>query len=140
MAFQPYLNFGGNCRQAFNEYQKIFGGELTLLSMGDMPDGGADVPADQKDLVMHAALVLGESDVLMASDAPQGEFKGVEGVWVNYATDDTTDAKRVFHALSESGEVTMPFGETFWSKGFGLCVDRFGVLWMVNGEALEMPA
>lgn len=139
MPFQPYLNFGGNCREAFTEYQNIFGGELTLLSMGDMPGGGADVPADQKDLVMHAALVLNETDVLMASDAPQGEFKGISDVWVNYAACDNADAERVFEALSKGGEVTMPLAETFWSKAFGMCKDRFGVLWMVNGEAVEQP-
>ena len=139
MPFQPYLNFGGNCREAFTRYHEIFGGELTVLSMADMPAGEAEVPADQKDLVMHAALMLGD-DLLMASDAPPGEFKGARDMFVNYSVDDTAEAKRVFDALSEGGEVTMPFAETFWSKGFGMCVDRFGTPWIVNGEQLEQPA
>jgi PhnB protein len=72
MAFHPYLNFGGNCREAFTRYQEIFGGQLDLLPMSDAPaDGG--VPAEQANLIMHAALRFGDS-LLMASDAPGGDF------------------------------------------------------------------
>ena len=79
MPFQPYLNFGGNCRDVFERYHQIFGGEVTILTMADMP--GDAVPADQKDLVMHAALVLGDGNVLMASDS--AEFQGARDMYVN---------------------------------------------------------
>ncbi len=61
MAFHPYLFFGGNCREAFTRYQEIFGGELTLLTMGNLPPEGqpeGGVPAEQADLIMHAALIF----------------------------------------------------------------------------------
>ena len=136
MAFHPYLNFGGNCREAFTRYQEIFGGELDLMTMADMPSD-EEVPAGQADLIMHAALRLGD-EILMASDDPTtDDFGPVQGMYVNYSVADVDEASRVFDALSEGGEVTMPASETFWSPMFGMCVDRFGTPWMVNAEGPE---
>ena len=138
MAFHPYLNFGGNCREPFTQYQKIFGGELTLLPMSDMPSD-QPVPTDQADLIMHAALTF-EGHLLMASDDPTGNFSGVKGMHVNYSVADVAEAERVFEALAEGGVVTMPLSETFWSPKFGMCVDRFGTPWMVNAESPEQSS
>ena len=135
MAFHPYLYFGGNCRAAFTRYQEIFGGELVLLPMSDMPSEHA-VPADQADSIMHAALTF-EGHLLMASDDTSGSFAPVRGMHVNYTVGDVTEAERVFVALADGGEVTMPLAETFWAPMFGTCVDRFGTPWMVNAEAPE---
>ena len=128
MSFLPYLNFGGNCREAFTRYQEIFGGELFVMGMSDMP--GDD--AIDSDRVAHAALSL-PNGVLMASDAPPGaEFGRVQGMYVHYEASDPGDAKRVFDALAEGGEVEMPMGETFFAEAYGICRDRFGTPWMVN--------
>jgi PhnB protein len=132
MAFHPYLMFGGNCREAFTRYQEIFGGELTLMTMADMPTDDP-VPAEHADTIMHGALTF-DGNVLMASDDPTGGFDGVKGMQVNYGVADPGEAKRVFDALAEGGQVVMPAGETFWSPMFGMCVDRFGQPWMVNVE------
>ena len=133
MAFHPYLNFGGNCREAFTRYQEIFGGELTLLPMSEMPSD-QPLPADQADLMLHAALTF-DGHLLMASDDPTGNFDGVRGMHVNYSVTEVAEAERVFEALADGGQVTMPMAETFWSPRFGMCVDRFGTPWMVNAEA-----
>lgn len=134
MAFHPYLNFGGTCREAFTRYHEIFGGELTLLGMTDMPPD-EPVPAGAENLIMHAALVFENGDVLMASDAQPGvPFGPVQGMYVNYTTASVEEAKRVFDALADGGSVEMPIGPTFWSPMFGICVDRFGTPWMVNAE------
>ena len=138
MAFHPYLMFGGNCREAFTRYQEIFGGELALMTMADMPPE-FEVPTDQADLVMHAALTFGDN-VLMGSDDPTGNFGPVQGMSVNYSVRDVAEAQRVFEALADGGEVTMPVAETFWSPLFGMCVDRFGTPWMVNAEAPAEPS
>ena len=131
MAFHPYLFFGGNCRQAFTRYQEIFGGELLVMAMGDMPSD-QPVPPEQADLVIHAALAVGD-DMLMASDEPTTDtFGPVQGMQVSYSTTDAGEAKRVFDALAEGGTVTAPIGETFFSPAFGMCVDRFGTPWMIN--------
>ncbi len=133
MALYPYLNFGGNCREAFTRYQEIFGGELDIMAMKDMPPGEADdLPPEAADMVMHAALRFGEDDLLMASDDPTGGFHGAHGMYVNLSLADVAEAERAFGELAEGGEVTMPMGETFWAKRFGMCTDRFGTPWMVN--------
>jgi PhnB protein len=136
MAFHPYLYFSGTCRQAFTRYQEVFGGDLTLLPMTDIPAGEADVPPEQADLIMHAALVFPDH-LLMASDDPSGDGGPVKGMSVNYTTTDTAEAERVFAALSEGGEVTMPMAPTFWSPMFGMCVDRFAIPWMVSAEPAD---
>jgi PhnB protein len=135
MSFHPYLFFGRNCREAFTWYQKIFGGELVLIAMKDMPMD-QPVPADQADLIMHAALKLGD-DLLMGSDDPTSDTAGpVQGMQVNYAVDDVAEARRAFDALAEGGKVTLPIGETSWSPMFGMCIDRFGTPWMVGASGL----
>lgn len=137
MPFLPYLNLGGNCREAFTQYQKVFGGELVLLDSDSVPSDG-NMPAEFKGLIIHAALKVGDG-LLMASDAMPGQFQGARDMWVNYGNDDTAEAERVFNALAEGGSVTQPFEPTFFSKGFGTCVDRFGTPWMVVGEQLPPP-
>ena len=133
MAFHPYLYFGGNCREAFTRYQEIFGGELFVMSMKDMPD--QEIPPGQEDLVMHAALTLGD-DLLMASDDPTTDkFGPVQGMQVNFAVAEVDEAKRVFDALADGGNITLPIAPTFFSPMFGMCVDRFGTPWMVSAEA-----
>src|SRR5262245_19124483 len=121
MAYRPYLFFGGNCREAFTRYQEIFGGELTLLSMKDVP-GGEPPPADQADIIIHAALVDGD-DTLMGSDDPTAtSFGPVQGMMVSKDAADTDSARRVFDALSDGGKVTQALVPTFFSEAFGMCV------------------
>jgi PhnB protein len=139
MAFHAYLFFGGNCRDAFNTYQEIFGGELNIMSMKDMPPTeGAEVPAEQADMVMHAALMIGD-DLIMGSDDPTTDsFGPVQGMMVSYSTPNVAEAKRVFEALAEGGKVTAPIEPTFWSPMFGMCVDRFGTPWMIGAEGEQV--
>src|SRR5437588_12121813 len=125
MAFRPYLFFGGNCQEAFRRYQEIFGGDVTLIRMKDVP-GEEQPPADKADLIIHAALTVGD-DVLMASDDPMSEnFGPVQGMMVTYDAPDVAESKRVFDALAEGGTITQALQPTFFSEAFGMCVDRFG--------------
>jgi PhnB protein len=133
MAFYPYLFFGGNCREAFTRYQEIFGGELVLITMNDMPSD-QPVPEGNGDLIMHAALKSGD-DLLMASDDPTTDgFGPVQGMQVNYSVTEVDEAQRVFGALTDGGQVTVPIAATSWSPMFGMCVDRFGTPWMISAE------
>lgn len=140
MAFRPYLAFAGTCRDAFTRYQEIFGGELVLLTTADMPaDAGAAPPGAKPDAIMHAALTAGD-ELLMGADDPTGNFDGtVDGMCVNCSLPDGGEAKRVFDALSEGGQVQVPLGETFFSPAFGMCTDRFGTPWMVMVDAPMQP-
>lgn len=138
MAFRPYLFFGGNCREAFTRYQEIFGGELTVLRMKDVP--GGEAPAGKEDLVIHAAIKIGE-DLLMASDDPMSDdFGPVQGMMVSYDARDVDDATRVFEALADGGTVTQKLEPAFFSPAFGMCTDRFGTPWMVVAAQEQPPA
>lgn len=129
MQVSPYLFFNGNCEEAFNFYAKTLGGKVqAVMKYAGSP---ADVPADWQNKVMHALLVL-DDKTLMASDAPPGNYHQPQGFSISYGAKDPADADRVFRALSESGTIRMPMEETFWALRFGMCVDRFGIPWMVN--------
>ncbi len=131
MTFNPYLTFNGNCAEAFARYAEIFGAEIgEVMKFGDAPSG-VSLPPISDDLVMHAQLNLGDS-VLMGSDmSGSGETK-YSGIQIQMGYDDVDEARRVFEALAEGGEVEMPFEKTFWAAGFGMVRDRFGVPWMIN--------
>lgn len=133
MTFHAYLFFSGTCKEAFTRYNGIFGGELFLMTNSEAPDGG--MPGASADMVIHAALTLENGSMLMASDDPTGDGGGTKGISVSYTAQDPGEAKRVFDALAEGGEVTGPLQETFFSPMFGTCVDRWGVAWMVNTQA-----
>ncbi|MEP7114901.1 MAG: VOC family protein [Ilumatobacteraceae bacterium] len=138
MAFHPYLFFGGSCREAFDRYKEIFGGELFVMTMNDMPSD-EPVSADQGDLIAHAALTLGDG-LLMGSDDPTVDKLGpVQGMQVNYAVAEASEAQRAFAALSDGGKVTMPIAETSWSPMFGMCIDRFGIPWMISTNSAPQP-
>ena len=137
MAYRPYLFYGGNCREAFTRYQQIFGGDLTLLTMKDVP--GEEPPPETADMIIHAALTVGD-DVLMASDDPMNDdFGPVQGIMVSYDAADVDDAKRVFEALAEGGTVTQSLEPTFFSAAFGMCTDRFGTPWMIVAPDPNQP-
>jgi PhnB protein len=131
MAFRPYLFFGGTCRDAFTRYQEIFGGELTVMRMADAPSD-EPIPPEQADLVIHAAVQVGDDDYLMGSDEMTPDATGpVQGMMVAYDAKDVDDAGRVFGALADGGTVTQQLIPTFFSQAFGMCTDRFGTPWMV---------
>jgi PhnB protein len=135
MSFNPYLFFNGNCAEAFDRYKEIFGGELQVMTNADVPAGQEPMPGAKPEHVMHASLKSGDA-LLMGSDDPTSDGGPKVGAAVAYTAPDEGDAKRVFDSLAEGGETTMPFTATFWSKGFGMCTDRFGVPWMVDTAGL----
>ena len=131
MGFHPYLFFsGGTCRAAFERYHEILGGQLEIMAMSDAPEGEG-MPGAPADAVMHAALTIGDA-LLMGSDDPTGDGGARLGMAVHYSAADDAEATRVFAALADGGEVSMPYEPVFWSAGFGACTDRFGVPWMVD--------
>ncbi len=134
MSFHPYLFFSnGQCAEAFRHYHEILGGELQVMTNADAPEGVDAMPGASPELVMHASIGL-RGGFLMGSDDPTGDGGPKVGVAVTYTAPDEQEGKRVFDALAEAGEVFMPFAPAFFSKGFGSCVDRFGVNWMVDTE------
>jgi PhnB protein len=126
-----YLNFDGNCREAMNFYQKSLGGELHIMPFSEMP---GDVPKENKDRIMHAALRNGPA-VLMASDTMPGmPFHPGNNVWICVNPESTEEADRLFNAIGENGKIVMPIQDTFWGARFGMLTDKFGINWMFNYE------
>ena len=131
MQINPYLFYQGNCEAAFKFYEKTLGGKIEMLLRNDEAPESMPAPPERKKQIMHARISI-NGEILMASDAPPDHFHKPQGFAVSLTVDDPTEAERKFKALSEGGNVTMPFGKTFFSKGFGMCVDQFGIPWMVN--------
>jgi PhnB protein len=132
MSLTPYLTFNGDCARAFRFYADTLKANVSMQTHGDSPIRD-QVPADWHDKVLHARLELG-SGVLMGSDAPAGHYQRPKGMSVSISVATNPEAQRIFEAFAQDGTITMPFGRTFWSSGFGMLVDRFGVPWMVNCE------
>lgn len=131
MKLNPYLAFDGRCRDAFEFYAKTLGGTIAFIqTMGESPMA-SNLPADAHDRVMHVTLQIGDQ-VLQGADAPLGQFTRAAGFCVALHFDDTAEGERVFGALAQDGKVQMPFQATFWAKGFGMLIDRFGTPWIVN--------
>ena len=137
MQLTPYLNFNGDCADAFRLYERVLGGKIEMIqTFGESP-ARDHVPPDWHGKVMHARLVA-RGAVLMGSDALPPQFSPAQGISVAINVESPAEGERIFLALSEGGKVTMPFEKTFWSAGFGMVTDRFGTPWMVNCD--QQPA
>ncbi len=123
----PYLNFADSTRGAMEFYRDVFGGELTVMTFGDM--GGE--PADG---VMHAHLATPSGFTLMASDMPPGGTPpGTSGpISISLSGDDEAELTGWFEKLADEGSVLEPLQQQVWGDAFGMCTDRFGITWLVN--------
>jgi PhnB protein len=137
MQLNPYLFYNGNCEEALKYYEKVLGAKIGAMFPyeGGPPD--MPVPPEWKKKLMHASVTI-DGEVLMASDATPGDYHQPQGFSVSLQVEDPADAERRFNALAEGGTVRMPFGATFFSNGFGMCVDKFGIPWMVNCPKEDM--
>jgi PhnB protein len=131
-----YLNFNGNCEEAFTFYKSVFGGEFNYIGrFGEMPESEEyKVPETDKNKVMHVSLPIGSS-ILMGSDcgaewAPS--FKQGNNFSVSISAGSKEEADNIFNALSAGGKVTMPLADTFWGDYFGMITDQYGVNWMMS--------
>jgi PhnB protein len=131
MKLNTYLNYGGNCRQAFAFYEKELGGKINMLMTHDQAPGGGN--PEMKDGVLYASLSLGETTV-MGSDVPAERFQPMRSVYLSLAVDSDAEAERIYALLSEGGQVFMPMQETFFATRFGQLRDRFGTSWMIIHE------
>ena len=133
MQIIPHLNFNGQCREAFENYAKVLGGEIIYMgTYAEMPDA-AQFPPEMQKLIMHTTIKLGDQ-MIMGADSPPDRYEKPQGLWVSVNVKDVAEGERVFNELSEGGNVVMPWQKTFWSPGFGMFTDRFGTPWMVNTE------
>src|SRR4051794_26319823 len=131
-----YLNFPGTTEEAFRFYETVFGTKIVMMqTFGDtafMPN----VPESAKKKIMHIQLPITESCHLMGSDSVEGlspvPLKRGNDFHISIVAKDKAEADRAFEALSKGGEVRMPLANAPWGPYFGMCIDRFGVQWMVS--------
>ena len=139
MTLSIYLNFNGNCRQAFDFYRSVFGGDyISFSTFGEGPDD-MGMPEDEKDHIMHVTLPIGDS-VLMGSDTSAAfgpPHQAGNNFSVSCHPNSREETDRLFAGISEGGTVTMPLDDMFWGSYFGSCVDKFGVPWMFNHDTQQ---
>ena len=133
MLVQPYLFFDGRCEEALMFYRDVLGAEITaLMRFGESPEPPPPgmLPPGSENKIMHANLRIGDS-MVMASDGGCTNRAGFEGFSLSITATDDAEAERLFAALAEGGQISMPMGKTFFASRFGMLADRYGVGWMV---------
>ena len=125
----PYLNFRDNTREAMEFYRSVLGGELDVMTFGDVGGGGDEFPDDG---VMHAFLRTEDGLELMASDGHDPDAAGPDRVSLSLSGDDAPRLTRCFEQLAEGGAVDVPLDEQVWGDTFGQVTDRYGLRWLVN--------
>jgi len=133
MQLNPYLVFNGRCEAAFKFYEQVLGGKIEAMIAHEGTPAAEHVPADWRSKIMHARLVV-DGMLLMGSDAPPDRYEQMKGFSVSIQVNTAAEAEKIFKALSEKGNVSMPIQKTFWAERFGALVDQFGTPWMVNYE------
>ncbi len=133
MRANAYLNFNGNCEQAFRFYAEATGATIDQMMSFENSPMVDQMPPEARKMIIHASMRIGDT-VVMASDAPGERYQKPQGFSVSLVVDKTAEAEHVFAALSSGGEVSMPLQQTFFAAGFGMLTDKFGVPWMVNCE------
>jgi PhnB protein len=133
LKLHTYLNYGGNCRQAFEFYAEHLGGQITMLAThAEQPDAGS-VPPEWRDAVLHARLELGDA-ILLGADVPPDRFQPMRSAYLSLMLDSSEEAERIYGLLAEDGQIFMPMAETFFARRFAMLRDRFGTSWMLLHE------
>jgi PhnB protein len=126
----PYLNYGGNCEEAFQFYETHLGGKITMMMHhGDQPSGQNAVPG-WASKVLHARMNIGGSE-LLGADIPPDRFQPIRSAYLSLTLDSDQEADRIFGLLSDGGQIFMPMQETFFASRFSMLRDRFGTSWML---------
>ena len=134
MQLHTYLNYGGNCEQAFRFYEEHLGGKITfLMRHGEMP-GASNVAPDWKDKVLHARMSIGGTE-LLGGDVPAERFQPMRSAYLSLTIGSMEDAERIYALLSEGGDIFMKMHTTFFASRFAMLRDRFGTSWMILGPA-----
>ncbi len=130
MKLHTYLNYGGNCEQAFRFYEKHLGGQITMMmTQGEQPVPN-DVPPERKNAILYARMTIGGTE-LMGSDVPPDRFQPMRSAYLSLSVSSTEEAERIYALLSDGGEIFMPLEETFFAFRFSMLRDKFGTSWMI---------
>lgn len=137
-SINPHINFNGNAEEAFNFYKSIFGGEFAkIIRFKDLASADFPVAEHEANKIMHIALPIGKS-ILMANDVPEilgrtNENENRSKIVVS--AESKEEADKIFHGLSEGGQIEMPISDSPWGSYFGMFRDKYGIEWMVDFDA-----
>jgi PhnB protein len=138
MKLHTYLNYGGNCEQAFRFYEQHLGAKITtMMTHADAPPQG-NAPRGSDTAILYARMTIGETE-LMGSDVPPEHFNPMRSVYLSLTVGSIEEAERLYALLAEGGEIFMPMQETFFAFRFGMLRDRFGTSWMLIHERPMVP-
>ena len=127
MKLDIYLNYRGNCEEAFLFYETHLGGKITgVVRHGDQPN--PNIPADWKEKILHARIEIG-STVLMGADVPTAE--PMRSAYLSLTLGREDEAERVYAVLTEGGEIFMKMEKTPFANRFAMLRDKFGTSWML---------
>lgn len=128
MRLDIYVNYPGNCEEAFRFYEQHLGGRITGMQRhSEVPD--SRVPADWGNRIVHARIEIGSGAVLMGADIPGAE--PMRSAYLSLTVETPAEAERVYALLSDGGQVFMKMEETFFAQRFAMLRDRFGTSWML---------
>ncbi len=132
MRLTTYLNYGGNCEQAFRFYEQHLGGTITMLTRhGEAPVASPGPPPPEwENAVLHARLTLGGTE-LLGADVPPDRFQPMRSAYLTLTFDTPSEAERVYVLLADGGQIFMKMEETFFAQRFAMLRDRFGTSWML---------
>lgn len=136
MRLSPYLMMNGNANEAIDFYSKALGAEVLFnQTFGEMPENPEfPLPEEAKNLVSHAMIKIGESDLMFSDNFPGQQSQIGNQVTICITVKDADKSKQIYEALLEGGEVKMPFQETFFSPGYGIVTDKFGITFQIFTE------
>ncbi len=136
MKLDVYLNYGGNCEQAFRFYEQHLGGKITMMMRhGEQPNAG-NVPANWRNAVLHARIEFGKT-VLMGADIPPDRFQPMRSAYLTLTADSAEQAELLYALLTDGGQIFMKMEETFFASRFAMLRDKFGTSWMLLHERPE---
>lgn len=131
MKLNTYVNYKGNCREAFEFYEKHLGGKITMFStFNDMPDKN-NIPAKWEDKILHAQIEVGDG-TLMGADIPGAE--PMRSAYITLSVPDEDETERIYKLLSNGGQIFMKMEKTFFASRFAMLRDKFGTSWMLLCE------
>ena len=132
----PYIHFNGNAEEAFTFYKSVFGGEFAkIMRYKDLSSAEHPVAENDANRVMHIALPIGKSNVLMGSDVLEIMGQVTENDnrnTISISAESREEADKLFNGLSEGGKIEMPIADGPWGAYFGMFADRYGIEWMVE--------
>lgn len=131
MKLYTYLNYGGNCQEAFRFYEHHLGGKITMMMTHGQGPNPNDGPPNWKNAILHARMNIGETE-LLGADIPS--YQPMRSAYLTLIVSSIDEAERIYAVLSDGGEVFMPMNETFFAFRFAQLRDRFGTSWMILHE------